>query len=68
MPDPGNRGIRAVAELLRQQYVSEYETDAPVEDWFPQAVELVNAYLEAEGQRPRGQSQWAGSWRSPYAR
>lgn len=42
-------GVLAVAELLRSQYLSEYETSAPVEDWIPQAEELIAAYLKAAG-------------------
>lgn len=46
-PSPG---VRAVARLLRDDYLSEYETDAPVTDWWPKAIEIVSAYLEAEGE------------------
>lgn len=45
-PSPG---VVAVAELLRNRYLSEHETAAPVSDWFSDAAEIVRVYLEAEG-------------------
>jgi len=44
--------VKAVAEVLRDWYVSEYETSAPVSDWYPDAFAVVNAYRVAEGQEP----------------
>lgn len=41
-------GVRAVAETLRRQYLSEHETTEPASVWLPQAEEIVAAYLSAE--------------------
>lgn len=46
------RGVKAVADVLCAWYRSEYETTAPVTDWYPSAFEVVNAYREAEGWEP----------------
>ena len=40
-------GVVAVAELLRAWYRSEYDTDAPIGNWYADAAALVKAYLEA---------------------
>lgn len=45
-PSPG---VLAVAQLLRQRYLLEHETDAPVSDWYLDALEIVQIYREAEG-------------------
>ena len=42
-------GVKAIAELLRTQYLSEHETTAPLSDWLPVAMEIARAYDDAEG-------------------
>ncbi len=48
------RSIKVVAEVLYEWYRSEYETTAPVSDWYGDAFEVVNAYRQAEGLEPLG--------------
>jgi hypothetical protein len=42
-----SKGTHAIAEILRSDYLSEYETTEPVASWYPQAVKCTNAFLGA---------------------